>query len=46
MIEPIWIEDELLLATDDRQLIEHGGAEGLRHKAAVQSGRYPVRLPQ
>jgi len=39
MSEPIWIEDELVLAIHDRQLIEHsGGAEGLRDEALLQSG--------
>ena len=37
MSEPIWIEDELELAIHDRQLIEHGGAEGLRDEALLQS---------
>lgn len=37
MSKPIWIEDELVLAIHDRQLIEHGGAEGLREKALLQS---------
>ena len=30
MSEPVWIEPELVLAIHDRQLAEHGGAEGLR----------------
>ena len=37
MSEPIWIEDELVLAIHDRQLIEHGGAEGLRDESLLQS---------
>jgi death on curing protein len=37
MSEPIWIEDELVLAIHDRQLVEHGGAEGLRDEALLQS---------
>jgi len=37
MSEPIWIEDELVLAIHDRQLSEHGGAEGLRDEALLQS---------
>jgi death-on-curing protein len=37
MREPTWIEDELVLAIHDRQLIEHGGAEGLRDEALLQS---------
>jgi death-on-curing protein len=37
MSEPAWIEDELVLAIHDRQLVEHGGAEGLRDEALPQS---------
>src|SRR6202789_4074714 len=37
MSEPIWIEDELVLAIHDRQLVEHGGAEGLHDEALLQS---------
>ena len=37
MREPIWIEYELVLAIHDRQLIEHGGADGLRDEALLQS---------
>jgi len=37
MSEPVWIEDELVLAIHDRQLVEHGGAEGLRDDALLQS---------
>jgi death on curing protein len=37
MSEPIWIEDELVLAIHDRQLIEHGGVEGLRDESLLQS---------
>jgi death-on-curing protein len=37
MSEPIWIEYELVLATHDRQLIEHGGAEGFPDEALLQS---------
>ena len=29
MSEPAWIDDALVLAIHDRQLVEHGGAEGL-----------------
>jgi death on curing protein len=35
--EPVWIEEELALAIHDRQLVEHGGAEGLRDEALLQS---------
>jgi death on curing protein len=37
MSEPVWIEDELVLAIHDRQLVEHGGAEGLRDEALLRS---------
>jgi death on curing protein len=37
MSEPIWIEDELALAIHDRQLVEHGGAEGLHDEALPHS---------
>jgi death-on-curing protein len=37
MSEPVWIEEELVLAIHDRQLFEHGGAEGLRDEALLQS---------
>jgi death on curing protein len=43
MSEPVSIEDELVFAIHDRQLFEHGGAEGLRDEALLQSalGRPP-----
>ena len=37
MSEPVWIENELVLAIHDRQLVEHGGAEGLRDEALLES---------
>jgi death-on-curing protein len=37
MSEPVWIESELVLAIHDRQLVEHGGAEGLRDEALLES---------
>jgi death on curing protein len=37
MSEPDWIADELVLAIHDRQLVEHGGAEGLCDEALLQS---------
>src|SRR5258708_18190434 len=37
MKKPIWIEAELVLAIDDRQLVEHGGAAGLRDEALLHS---------
>ena len=37
MSEPIWIEEELVLAIHDRLLVEHGGAEGVRDESLLQS---------
>jgi death on curing protein len=37
MSEPVWLENELVLAIHERQLVEHGGAEGLRDEALLQS---------
>jgi len=37
MSEPIWIEQDLVLAVHDRQLVEHGGGEGLRDEGLLQS---------
>lgn len=37
MSEPIWIEEDLVLAIHDRQLAEHGGAEGLRDESLLKS---------
>jgi death-on-curing protein len=37
MSEPIWIEDNLVLAIHDRLLVEHGGAEGVRDESLLQS---------
>jgi death-on-curing protein len=37
MSEPIWIEDDLILAIHDRLLVEHGGAEGVRDESLLQS---------
>jgi death on curing protein len=34
---PLWIEEELVLTIHDRQLAEHGGAEGLRDEPLLQS---------
>lgn len=46
MTDPIWIEAALVLAIHDRQLAEHGGAEGLRDEALLHSalGRAPNHL--
>jgi death on curing protein len=42
----VWIDEALVLAIHDRQLAEHGGAEGLRDEALFQSalGRPPNHL--
>jgi death-on-curing protein len=37
MSEPIWIDAALVLAIHDRQLAEHGGAEGLRDESLLHS---------
>ncbi len=37
MSEPIWIDGALVLAIHDRQLAEHGGAEGLRDEPLLLS---------
>lgn len=37
MSEPVWIESELVIAIHDRQLIEHGGAIGVRDVGLLQS---------
>ena len=37
MSEPIWIEEDLVLAIHDRLLVEHGGAEGVRDASLLQS---------
>ena len=37
MSEPIWIEDELVLAIHDRLLVEHGGGEGVRDESLLRS---------
>jgi death-on-curing protein len=37
MSEPDWIANELVLAIHNRQIVEHGGAGGLRDEALLQS---------
>ncbi|MGH8211398.1 MAG: type II toxin-antitoxin system death-on-curing family toxin [Steroidobacteraceae bacterium] len=37
MSEPIWIEEADALAIHDRQLVEHGGAEGVRDESLLRS---------
>jgi death on curing protein len=34
---PVWIESALVLAIHDRQLAEHGGAEGIRDESLLHS---------
>ena len=34
-----WIEASVVLAVHDRQLAEHGGADGIRDKGAIDSAR-------
>jgi death-on-curing protein len=33
-----WVEAEVVYAVHDRQLAEHGGGEGIRDRAAIESG--------
>jgi len=37
MSEPIWIEGDLVFAIHDRQLVEHGGADGVRDESLLRS---------
>jgi len=37
MSEPVWIDDALVRAIHDRQLVEHGGAAGLRDESLLLS---------
>ena len=37
MSEPIWVEDDLVFAIHDRQLVEHGGADGVRDESLLHS---------
>lgn len=37
MSEPVWIDHELVLAIHDRQLVEHGGAAGVRDDSLLRS---------
>ena len=36
MSEPICIEEDLVLAIHDRQLVEHGGADGVRDESLLR----------
>lgn len=46
MSEPIWIDERDVLAIHNRQLVEHGGAAGVRDESLLQSalGRPRNRL--
>jgi death on curing protein len=37
MSEPTWVEDDLVFAIHDRQLVEHGGAAGVRDQSLLHS---------
>lgn len=37
MSEPIWVEEDLVFAIHDRQLVEHGGAGGVRDESLLHS---------
>jgi death on curing protein len=37
MSEPIWVEYDLVSAIHDRQLVEHGGAVGVRDESLLHS---------
>lgn len=37
MSEPAWIDDAVVVAIHERQLVEHGGAGGLRDEALLHS---------
>jgi death on curing protein len=37
MSVPVWIDDVVVLAIHDRQLVEHGGAAGLRDESLLHS---------
>ncbi len=37
MSEPAWIDDAVVLAIHERQIVEHGGAGGLRDEALLHS---------
>jgi death-on-curing protein len=38
MRQPVWVDEAVVLAIHDRQLVEHGGAEGLRDESLLGSG--------
>ncbi|MBI2841516.1 MAG: type II toxin-antitoxin system death-on-curing family toxin [Acidobacteria bacterium] len=37
MRKPIWIRENVVIAIHERQLVEHGGTEGVRDRAAFES---------
>jgi death-on-curing protein len=37
MKQPVWIDEAVVLAIHDRQLVEHGGAEGIRDESLLRS---------
>ena len=36
-VGPVWLDAEIALAVHDRQLAEHGGGEGIRDQALLES---------
>jgi death-on-curing protein len=36
-VEPVWLDVEIALAVHDRQLAEHGGGQGVRDRALLES---------
>ena len=36
-VEPVWLDAQIALAVHDRQLAEHGGGEGIRDQALLES---------
>mgnify|MGYP003388220464 CR=1 FL=1 len=36
-VEPIWVDENEVIAIHGRQLAEHGGGEGLRDQGMLQS---------
>jgi death-on-curing protein len=36
-VEPVWLDAEVALAVHDRQLAEHGGGQGVRDPALLES---------
>jgi death-on-curing protein len=36
-VEPVWLDVQIALAVHDRQLAEHGGGEGVRDTALLES---------